>query len=175
MVRVRIPGPWNIYSLDRPCIWRVLLCAKFPARTIADFRVTAGTPFYSWIYTFQSRDLDTFWSSDTFGAKDQPITQNTMTWNQLPKNSFSLNIFFLPDNYKFNVNDCDSSSRGSMIFHKKGLGIEGVGGCWSDKGGRDGAGLSWKYLYSRYIFMIDWLDKVLHRIGNIQPCNGGVI
>ena len=40
---------------------------------IADFRVTAGTPFYSWIYTLQSRDLDAQKAFDTSGANDQLI------------------------------------------------------------------------------------------------------
>ena len=53
--------------------------------TLADFRVTAGTPFYSWIYTLKSCDLDTFWSLDTSGANDQPINLNTMAWNHLSK------------------------------------------------------------------------------------------
>ena len=41
--------------------------------TIADFRVTAGTPFYSLIYTLQSRDLDTRKAFDTSGVNDQLI------------------------------------------------------------------------------------------------------
>ena len=40
---------------------------------IADFRVTAETPFYSRIYTLQSRDLDTQKAFDTSGANDQQI------------------------------------------------------------------------------------------------------
>ena len=38
--------------------------------TIADFRVTAVTPFYFLIYTLQSHDLDPFWAFDTSGAND---------------------------------------------------------------------------------------------------------
>ena len=53
--------------------------------SIADFRVTAGTPFYSWIYTLQSRDLDTFSAFDTSGANNQLINLNTMAWNHLSK------------------------------------------------------------------------------------------
>ena len=40
---------------------------------VADFQVTAGTRFYSWIYTLQSRDLDTQKAFDTSGANDQLI------------------------------------------------------------------------------------------------------
>ena len=46
---------------------------------IADFRVTDGTPFYSWIYTLQSHDLDTFWALDTSGAND--LTAENLIYN----------------------------------------------------------------------------------------------
>ena len=46
---------------------------KKRVETITDFRVTAGTPFYSCIYTLQSRDLDTRKAFDTSGANDQLI------------------------------------------------------------------------------------------------------
>ena len=41
--------------------------------SIADVQVTVGTPFYSWIYTLQSCDFDTFWAFDSSGANDQLI------------------------------------------------------------------------------------------------------
>ena len=41
--------------------------------SIADFRVTAGTPFYSCIYTLQSHDFDTQKAFDTSDANDQLI------------------------------------------------------------------------------------------------------
>ena len=45
--------------------------ANFLCIEIADFRVTAGTPFYSWIYTLPSRDLDTQKAFDTSGAENE--------------------------------------------------------------------------------------------------------
>ena len=50
-----------------------LIFTLFKTNVIADFRVTAGTPFYSWIYTVQSRDFDTQKAFDTSGANDQLI------------------------------------------------------------------------------------------------------
>ena len=61
---------------------------------IADFLVTAGKPFYCWIYTLQSSDLDSFWSLDTSGANDQLINLNTMAWNDL-KSPFQKVIYGL--------------------------------------------------------------------------------
>ena len=67
---------------------------------IADFRVTAGTQFYFWIYTFQSRDLDNFWAFDSSGRG-----ANDQLRNQLSKNNLSLIYSFYgeSDNNKFNV------------------------------------------------------------------------
>ena len=61
--------PWNTSDLSLPVLNLVVIIENW----IADFRVTAGTPFYSWIYTLQSRDLDTKKTFDTSGANDQLI------------------------------------------------------------------------------------------------------
>ena len=117
----------------------------------SDFQVTAGTHFFSWIYTFQSRDLDSSWSLDTYRANYQLINQNTMAWNIL-KSPFQKVIYRrLYSSYPIMINlklyDCYISSHGSIIFHKKGTGIEGGGGVVKDEvtnGSRGGVGLRWK-------------------------------
>ena len=102
----------------------ITIFKKFEVK--ADFRVTAGTPFYSWIYTIQSHDLDTFCAFDTSLAKDKYLY--TMAWNHLFKKIiYRLNILLKlnPIIIYLSWYDCDISSRESIIFHKKGLGK-----CW---------------------------------------------
>ena len=86
---------------------------------IADIRVTARTPFYSWIYTLQSREVTSQKKNASlrYSFKPNPILINS-TWY-----------------------DCDISSRGSIIFHKKG---PGKGGCI--------------YKYFRGLYTTDWLN-----------------
>ena len=60
---------------------------------IAEFRVTAGTPFYSWIYTLQYFLIPRY-----FRCK------RSANWSEItfPKNNLSLK-FFISDNNKFKV------------------------------------------------------------------------
>ena len=62
--------------------------------TIADFKVTDGTPFYFRIYTLQLRDLDSFWAFDTSGANDQLINLIYNGVKSHSKNNFSLRYSF---------------------------------------------------------------------------------
>ena len=92
---------------------------------IADFQVTAGTPFsswISWIYTLQSRDFDTQKAFDTSGANDQLIN---LIYNGVKspfeKIIYRLDILFKPNPIIINLRwyDCVISSRGSIIFTRR--------------------------------------------------------
>ena len=98
---------------------------------LADFRVTAETRFYSWIYTLQSRDLDTQKAFDTSGANDKLIN---LIYNGVKspfqKIIYRLDILFKQNAIIINLTwyDCNISSRRSIIFHKKGPRKGGVEG-----------------------------------------------
>ena len=117
---------------------------------IADFRVTAGTPFYSWIYTLQSRDLDTQKAFDTSGANDQLIN---LIYNGVKspfeKIIYRLDILFKPNPIIINLTwyDCVISSRGSIIFTRRNRGKVG-GGVEGEVTKRvtGGVRLRWKFL-----------------------------
>ena len=89
------------------------------------------TPFYSWIYTLQSQDMDTFWAFDTSNANDQLINLiYSGVKSHFQKIIYRLDILFKTNPMIINLTwyDCDISSGGSIIFWGKGR--------WSDKEGR---------------------------------------
>ena len=115
---------------------RIILCICIKKKTlIADFRVTAGTPFYSWIYILQSHDLDTQKAFNTSGTNDQ--LKNLM-YNGV-KSPFAkiicrLDILFKPNPIIIGSTwyDCVISSHGSIIFTRNrerlGGGVKGQRG-----------------------------------------------
>ena len=111
---------------------------------IADFRVTAGTPFYSFIYTLQSRDLDTQKAFDTSGANN--LMYNSMK-SPIEKIIHLLYILFKPNPIIINLTryDCFIRSRRSIIFTRRNRGKG-----WGGGGGGEGevtkgvvVGLGW--------------------------------
>ena len=125
--------------------------------SIADFRVTAGTPFYSWIYTLQSHDLDTQKAFDTSGANDQLIN---LIYNGLKSPSekiiYRLDIIFKPNPIITNWTwyDCVIRSRGSIIFTRRNRGKVGGGGGEREvtKGGGGGIRLGWKFFAMSFLY-----------------------
>ena len=177
--QARIITRFNLLWKFSPWVW-----LKFCFLTIiqmfltvkADFRVTAETRFYSWIYTLQSRDLDTQKAFETSGANDKLIN---LIYNGVKspfqKIIYRLDILFKQNAIIINLTwyDCNISSRRSIIFHKKGPG-KGVGGVEGEgkvtKGGRGAVRLRWKFwtmscLYSNYIYKcINITIKQMYRL-----------
>ena len=116
-------------------------------------RVTAGTPFYSLIYTLQSRDLNNFshvMSLRYFRCKH--LIYNGVK-SHFKKIIYCFDILFKTNPLIINLTwyNCDISSRASIIFYKKGPGKGGgEDGRWSDK-----LRLGWSWVKMRI------LDNVL--------------